>query len=486
MDQPDTAIASADDTSEIEELRREVGELRQLVASMATRERAVAVAESAPTEDAGVDASLPDPASRRHVFKLAAGAAAAGAVAAVGTGSTAAAADSDSVDVGGLHSGTISTEIAHTGDDKVGFLVHNLAPGEVRFESFAFYNALVAGYALASAHQHGVYGYTDQTGGAGVIGRSDHAGSSGLRGVNDQAGGTAVSGTASGQSGVSIRGVATGTFGGAVSGIASGDAATGVYGQADGVNGRGINGFTSEVTAVAMRANHDGGGTGLEALGGTAVLATGEEIGVVGSGSGSTSLGAELSGERAALRVVASGPAPAGTAIAHEAGEIYADTDGDLWFCTKGGTPGTWVNLLEPPPIPRLPSVLYPVAPFRTYDSRFEDGPLGVGAGRVVSVKDAIDLGTGAVTASDVVPPDATAVTFNLTIVGTVSAGFVATAPGDASTFATSSINWAGPGVVLANGTMVQLDGSRQMKVFVDGAPDAQTDFIVDITGYLA
>jgi len=48
-----------------------------------------------------------------------------------------------------------------------------------------------------------------------------------------------------------------------------------------------------------------------------------------------------------------------------------------------------------------------------------------------------------------------------------------------------SSINWTGSGQVEANGTLVKLDGSRQMKVFVGGAPDAKTDFITDITGYL-
>ena len=56
----------------------------------------------------------------------------------------------------------------------------------------------------------------------------------------------------------------------------------------------------------------------------------------------------------------------------------------------------------------------------------------------------------------------------------------------DAGEAGSSTINWAGSGVVIANGSMSKLDTSRQLKIFAGGAPGAQTDVIVDITGYIA
>ena len=87
---------------------------------------------------------------------------------------------------------------------------------------------------------------------------------------------------------------------------------------------------------------------------------------------------------------------------------------------------------------------------------------------------------------SGVVPPGATAITFNLTVTDTTGLGFAAVAPGDAASTDTSTINWTAAGMVVANATMVQLDTARQVKVFVGGTPGASTHFIIDVTGYVA
>lgn len=51
--------------------------------------------------------------------------------------------------------------------------------------------------------------------------------------------------------------------------------------------------------------------------------------------------GGKFSGSRAQLRLVPAGSAgsPGG---AHAKGEIYMDSAGALFVCTRGGTPGTW------------------------------------------------------------------------------------------------------------------------------------------------
>jgi hypothetical protein len=128
---------------------------------------------------------------------------------------------------------------------------------------------------------------------------------------------------------------------------------------------------------------------------------------------------------------------------------------------------------------------LLPIEPTRVYDSRQPQpffGPLAAGQNRTVSVADGRNVNGGAITEPDIVPEGATAITYNLTVSGTVGAGFLAIAPGDATTFKASAINWASSGLVLANAGLVKLDDNRQIKVFCG---TGSTDFIIDTTGYL-
>lgn len=165
----------------------------------------------------------------------------------------------------------------------------------------------------------------------------------------------------------------------------------------------------------------------------------------------------------------------------HDAGEIDTDSNGDLWYCAVDGTPGTWLKLAGP----STAGSFHPVTPFRAFDSRRPDpspGVLAPGENRVVSVKDSRLEATGAVVTSDVVPVGAKAVAYNLTATQTQSIGFLAVAPGSATSTETSSINWAQSGNDVADAGIVQVDTSRQVKVFCGGL--GATHFIVDITGY--
>jgi hypothetical protein len=125
-----------------------------------------------------------------------------------------------------------------------------------------------------------------------------------------------------------------------------------------------------------------------------------------------------------------------------------------------------------------------PVTPFRVYDSRWPGfpGKIQANESRTISVKDARNLNTGAVVTVDAVPPGVTAVSYNLTITGTVDHGFLSITPGGASGFSASAINWSATNQDLANGGNVNLNANREVKVWcgITGA----THVILDITGY--
>jgi hypothetical protein len=128
----------------------------------------------------------------------------------------------------------------------------------------------------------------------------------------------------------------------------------------------------------------------------------------------------------------------------------------------------------------------HPIAPKRVYDSRFVAplGPIPSNTNRIVSVANAYANDSAVVSVADIVPIGAKAIAYNVTVANTVGSGFLSVNPGDATTAGGSSINWFGTGQVLANGLVVTLDASRQIKVFCGGG--GSTDFLIDVLGYYA
>ena len=137
-------------------------------------------------------------------------------------------------------------------------------------------------------------------------------------------------------------------------------------------------------------------------------------------------------------------------------------------------------------PGPTTPLSFFPISPKRAYDSRFVAplGPLLNNVNRVISVANSYLTGTGTLETSNIIPVGAQAIAYNITIANTVTSGFLSVNPGDAATPGGSSINWFTSGLSLANGLVVKLDASRQIKVFCGGG--GSTDFIIDILGYYA
>ena len=127
-----------------------------------------------------------------------------------------------------------------------------------------------------------------------------------------------------------------------------------------------------------------------------------------------------------------------------------------------------------------------PITPYRSFDSRGESGkfPAGVYASLQIITDES---------GNPLVPATAEAVTFNLTITQTESAGYLGIVPGGTppEEFKVSNINWVVPNLDLANGgtTRIAFDtesGPGSIVIYCDGAVGAQTHFIIDVTGYFA
>jgi hypothetical protein len=175
--------------------------------------------------------------------------------------------------------------------------------------------------------------------------------------------------------------------------------------------------------------------------------------------------------------------------IEHQVGEVVVDADGHFWACVAGGTPGTWIDLAAPlVDTTALQPQFFPIDPIRCYDSREAayavNGPIARLERRVVALRDSHDR-SGTVLATDVVPPGATAVTYNITVAQPTGINWLSVAPGDqtdAPQF--SSINFD-VGRNDANGLTGKLDADRQVAVFCGDAVGS-CHFIIDVTGYYA
>jgi hypothetical protein len=191
-------------------------------------------------------------------------------------------------------------------------------------------------------------------------------------------------------------------------------------------------------------------------------------IGVAGDGG----IGVLAIGTRAALQVGDTGNAPPLRTDAHVKGELTTDANGDLWFCTADGTPGTWW-LLTGVPSGLLTSL---AAPVRVYDSRQGDGPLAGGSERIVSL--------AGPASTPAVPSGASAALISLTLDATAGAGFLGVFANGIAWPGTSNVNWYSNGQILAVTTVTAVDATAKVTVHAGGP--GSTQFVIDVIGYYA
>lgn len=125
---------------------------------------------------------------------------------------------------------------------------------------------------------------------------------------------------------------------------------------------------------------------------------------------------------------------------------------------------------------PTAPGKFTAVTPVRVFDSAAFGGDLAPGTSQLVSTATAMD-GT-----TPVVPAGASAVAYNITVVRPTGPGHLRVMPGNVASTPSSAINWAVPGDVIANGSAVQLDGQRQIRVF--NGSSVPVRYLVDVVGY--
>lgn len=147
---------------------------------------------------------------------------------------------------------------------------------------------------------------------------------------------------------------------------------------------------------------------------------------------------------------------------------------GELWFNAAGGTTG-WRKLVGPTTAGAFHVLSSPV---RVYDSRAGEPPLTGPKGIVGNgVERTIDCTVGGA-----IPAGATAAAVNVTVTGTVGAGFLSLYKFGIAFPGTSTLNWTAPGTTIANGTTVALDGSARCTARVGGGGSAHV--LVDVVGF--
>jgi hypothetical protein len=187
------------------------------------------------------------------------------------------------------------------------------------------------------------------------------------------------------------------------------------------------------------------------------------------------------------LSTTAAGPGPLHVTFSFSSGLTLAN--GHMWWVEIDRTSATagFIGAVYQYTLPGLQ--LYPITPIRVFDSRFSrfGGAIAKGTSRLVNVKDSIDVNTGSVVLTDAIPQGAKAISFTLTVTGTVGVGYLAILPGTSTSVTASTINWSASGQTLATGGIVQLgsgSAERQVTIVAGGSTGSSAQAILDITGY--
>lgn len=205
---------------------------------------------------------------------------------------------------------------------------------------------------------------------------------------------------------------------------------------------------------------------------------------VSGSGAGITTgsdsgYGARFRGGHAPLWLVPASEVlvvAAPTTGAHEAGELFVDSGGDLYYCHESGTPGSWIQLNTP----SGPSLL--ATPERGYDSRGGREPTDplAGAKGIFATGETRVIDLSVATS---IPAGVSGVLVNVTCTNTLNTGFVTVYSNAATIDGTptfSTVNWFGSDQNVANTTVTALDADGKIKIFAANP----VDVIVDVIGF--
>lgn len=136
----------------------------------------------------------------------------------------------------------------------------------------------------------------------------------------------------------------------------------------------------------------------------------------------------------------------------------------------------------------QTPGAFVPIDSYRAFDSRDSSTP-----GRL-EVSESVTITADQDTeGNQVIPDEATAVTFNITAADTRGAAYLQVTTGNRELGNTSTVNWNGDGEVIANSGVTAIFQStvpenenleNTFAVFINGADGGSAHVIIDITGY--
>ncbi len=237
----------------------------------------------------------------------------------------------------------------------------------------------------------------------------------------------------------------------------------GVYATSQ--TGFGLFGVTQDGSG-ATGAGLNGTGTGA----GTGVMGHSQNgIGV--QGNSDNLIGGSFSGGLAPLSLALAPSAGAPTGGAHTAGEVYLDSQANVYVCVASGNPGTWNKLLSGGGLNFLP------APYRFVDTRPNSGTPYAGQGPWASMS----IHTVQITGLHGVPAGATGFFGNVTVVVATGAGYLRLYPAGAPLPGVSTINYF-RNQTIANACVVGLSSGGALAIEVDSAA---THVILDVAGYV-
>jgi hypothetical protein len=198
---------------------------------------------------------------------------------------------------------------------------------------------------------------------------------------------------------------------------------------------------------------------------------------------GSAGYGLRASGGLAPLFLVGGGSAGAPSAGTHQAGELYVDSAGTLYYCTSGGTPGTWRKVVASA---GAGGVTFLSTPERFIDTR-PNGIIGptppATAGRLPANTTYTYQITGrngqSNNSSLQVPANATAILISIGVVNPDAGGWMFAFPGGASVPTSTILSWPSAGN-FRTGSTVALSASGQISI----QASVGTDFNLDVIGY--
>ncbi|MGZ3600987.1 MAG: hypothetical protein ACXVCX_20395 [Ktedonobacterales bacterium] len=238
----------------------------------------------------------------------------------------------------------------------------------------------------------------------------------------------------------------------------------GVYGTSQ--TGFGLYGVTQDgVGANGAGLNGSGTGTGTGVQGHS-------QNGIGVQGNSANLIGGSFTGGLAplSLGLAATAGAPQAASGAHTAGEIYLDSQANVFVCVASGTPGTWRSL-------SVAGMNFLPAPFRFVDTRGGSGTPYSGQGPWATNSNHIIQITGL----HGVPAGAKGFFGNVTVAQTAGNGYLRLYPAGAALPGTSTINYVANQIV-ANACIVGLSSGGALAIHVDGS---STQVILDVAGYI-